>query len=449
MIRLPIFVLGILCFSFTCLAKEVEARGFGGARGGGAARGGGFSRPGGVSGGGYRSTHAVSGPYGGSGYQRKGGGTVVGPGGSSYSRGATGGSYTTNRGTTINYGGAAKGKTGPLGGSSGRYVGGVQVNTPSGQTYNKVGTGGGVRTPGGAAVGNRKSVGTTYGPKGVGGNYSRSGGAIGPGGSGFGYKYKGGAAVSPYGRVAGGSKGGVAVRGPGGTVAGTRHRTVYTSGSVMRTRGTTVRTGFRHYNVFTPNWYGRYPRAWRPVRFRVPTVWVVPTWSTVYTYCGYPATPIYYDYGSTVVYQDNSVYINGVETASAEQYTQQAINLAETGAKAQPAKEEEWQPLGVFGLVEDGSQTAYDIFQLAIDKAGIIRGNYYNARTDTTEPIAGSVDQKTQRAAWTIEGKEMPVYEAGIANLTKDETTMMVHFSQQNSQQFLLVRLEQPEDQKK
>ncbi len=56
----------------------------------------------------------------------------------------------------------------------------------------------------------------------------------------------------------------------------------------------------------------------------------------------------------------------------------------------------------------------------------------------------GSVDKKTQRAAWTVADRKTPVYEAGIANLTGDETAMLVHFGRDNAQQFTLVRIEQP-----
>ena len=49
----------------------------------------------------------------------------------------------------------------------------------------------------------------------------------------------------------------------------------------------------------------------------------------------------------------------------------------------------------------------------------------------------------TVRAATT--GSKIPVYEAGIANLTKDETTMLVHFGEGKSQQLTLVRVEKPE----
>src|SRR5712671_4445303 len=96
-------------------------------------------------------------------------------------------------------------------------------------------------------------------------------------------------------------------------------------------------------------------------------------------------------------------------------------------------------------MVREGDTTATNIFQLAVNKDGVIRGNYYNALTDTTEPVYGSVDKATQRAAWTVADRKTPVYEAGIANLTKDETTMLAHFSKENSQQFTLVRIQQPE----
>ena len=46
--------------------------------------------------------------------------------------------------------------------------------------------------------------------------------------------------------------------------------------------------------------------------------------------------------------------------------------------------------------------TSNNIFQLAVDKNGIIRGNYYDGLMDTTTPVYGSVQKSTQRVAWTI-----------------------------------------------
>jgi hypothetical protein len=155
---------------------------------------------------------------------------------------------------------------------------------------------------------------------------------------------------------------------------------------------------------------------------------------------------MYYDYGESVVYTGDTVIVNGDTEIPAEQYVQQATDLAAAGVEAQvDPKTEEFQPLGVFAMVGEGETRATNIFQLAVNKAGVIRGVYYNALTDTTEPVYGSVDKKTQRAAWTVADRKTPVYEAGIANLTRDETTMLVHYSKENSQQFALVRIQQPE----
>jgi hypothetical protein len=266
------------------------------------------------------------------------------------------------------------------------------------------------------------------------------GSAVGPGGAISG-GYRGGVAVGPYGAAAGSR--GVVAAGPGGAVAA-RRGTYYASGAALRTQGAYVRTGFGYYNAFTPGWYGRYPGAWRAARWAAATAWVPATWAAVSTYCSYPATPVYYDYGSSVVYVGDTVYINGEDPVPAEQYAQQAVAFADAGRAAKPPENEEWQPLGVLALVRGEEQTSDKIFQLAVNKDGVIRGNYYDAVADSTLPVYGSVDKKTQRAAWSVGEKQDVVFEAGIGNLTRDETPILVHYGKDNTQQFTLIRIEQP-----
>jgi hypothetical protein len=392
---------------------------------------------------------------------------VVGPGGGAWQSGSKSGSYTTKGGTNIDYKGAGAGVSGPLGGAAGKGVGGVQVTTPGGQTGTKVGKAGGVVGPGGSAIGGKSGIGSTTGPYGSGVSHYQGGVAIGPqggvaGGSkvgagvGAGGKmYVGGShgavAGGPYGAVAGGAKGGVAA-GPGGVVVGGKsgvaaagkYGTHYTSTKALATQGNYVRQNFHYHNTFTPAWYARYPGAWFAAGWTAARIWTAPSWGTIYGYCGYPATPVYYDYGTTVVYEGDTVYVNGEVAGTAEQYTQQAEQLASTGQQAVTSdKGEDWEPLGVFALVQGEEKTSYNIFQLAINKEGIIKGNYYNALTDASEPVSGSVDKKTQRAAWSVGKNKTPIYEAGIANLTQDESTVLVHFGKGQAQQFILVRVEQ------
>jgi len=45
----------------------------------------------------------------------------------------------------------------------------------------------------------------------------------------------------------------------------------------------------------------------------------------------YDQQPYTYDYGSDVVYQDNTVYVGGKDAGTAEQYAQQATTIAVQG----------------------------------------------------------------------------------------------------------------------
>jgi hypothetical protein len=369
--------------------------------------------------------------------------TTTGPAGGTRTTGSGSGSYTTKGGTTIDYAGAGRGGTTAGGVNYGRGVGGVQVTTPGGREVSKVGTAGGAVGPGGNAVGSRAGVTVGSGPGGSAASAYRGGVAVGPqGAAAAGGRV--GTATGPGGTVSGAARAGVAA-GPygaaaaGGGAARTGSGTYYRSAAAVSGQGYTVRQNFRNFAQENPwltaRWLGP---TWRPI-----------TWAALGGYWGggyATAEPVYYDYGESVVYSGDTVTIQGEVSMPAEQYVQQAVEIAGAGVEAKvDPKTEEFQPLGVFAMVGEGETKSTNIFQLAVNKAGIIRGEYYNALTDETSPVYGSVNKDTQRAAWSVADKKYPVYEAGIANLTKDETTMLVHYAKDKSQQYTLVRLQPPE----
>ena len=163
-------------------------------------------------------------------------------------------------------------------------------------------------------------------------------------------------------------------------------------------------------------------------------------------FTGWWARPVYYNYGQTVYYVDNSVYYGDKEVATAEEYYQQAEAIAESVPEVD-AEKTEWMPLGVFALTQADTDAASMVLQLAISKEGIIAGTFYNETSDTTHPVEGMVDKKTQRAAWRCADGSNPdlVMEAGIYNLTQEETTALVHFGKEQTQNWLMVRLPEPE----
>jgi hypothetical protein len=210
----------------------------------------------------------------------------------------------------------------------------------------------------------------------------------------------------------------------------------------------------RHDNIFTPQWwkdhpnaakaywhnFGRYQYAWnhwwRPATWGALGAWVA----------GAPwDSPTYYDYGEGIYYDGDQVYSNGTPVASAEEYYQQASDLATSAPPAQ-ASETDWLPLGIFAISSDQATDSNTLLQLAVSKDGVIAGTYYNTATDIGRPVKGMVDKKTQRAAWTFsDGKNTDILmETGIFNLTQDQTEALVHFGKEKTQQVLMVRLNEP-----
>jgi hypothetical protein len=110
-----------------------------------------------------------------------------------------------------------------------------------------------------------------------------------------------------------------------------------------------------------------------------------------------------------VVYQGDEVYVDGQPAATAQEYSQQAIALANTTtqqppppAPPEPGQPAEWLPMGVWALAQEEKGDAYMFFQISIDQNGAVTGAYQNVLSGEKSPISGQVDKKTQRVAWKI-----------------------------------------------
>ena len=205
---------------------------------------------------------------------------------------------------------------------------------------------------------------------------------------------------------------------------------------------------------FDNNYWGRYPGVpgwrWQAGWGRYPGYWGwrAATWVGFGTWFPWRwAEPIPYDYGTNVVYQDNSVYVNGQQYATSADYYQQAETIAQNVPQDADPEKVEWMPLGVFAIAEQDATDTGMLLQLAVSKEGIVAGTFYNQTLNVDRPVEGTVDQKSQRAAWHfVDGKNPEiVMETGVVNLTKDETTALVHFGPDKSQTWLMVRLPEPE----
>jgi hypothetical protein len=188
--------------------------------------------------------------------------------------------------------------------------------------------------------------------------------------------------------------------------------------------------------------------TWARWRVNRPYRWA--TWAVMTSWFPYGwGEPKYYNYGENVYYQDNSVYYGDQQVCSAEEYTQQAEEIAASAPPVEPDNTE-WMPLGVFTITQDGEATgaAPSMFlQLVVSKEGIVSGTFQNKATGASGEIEGMVDKESQRVAWTAKGQNRPLVETGVHNLTEDTSPALIHFADGQTQQMLLVRLEDPEGQ--
>ena len=180
--------------------------------------------------------------------------------------------------------------------------------------------------------------------------------------------------------------------------------------------------------------------------------WAWAAWPGVVGWVDYGwSEPVYYNYGSNVYYDDGYVYYGDQAICTDAEYADQAEAIATNVPETKPA-EEDWMPLGVYAVTSDGQPTGVEptmFLQLAVSKQGVISGTFQNTATKAVQEIEGMVDKQTQRAAWTAAGKTRPLMETGVVNLTEDTTAVLVHFPDGSTQQWLLVRMNQPNDPQK
>jgi hypothetical protein len=167
-----------------------------------------------------------------------------------------------------------------------------------------------------------------------------------------------------------------------------------------------------------------------------------------------------YDYGDNITYNNNEVYYGSQPTCTAEQYYTQSQTLAQTASPTstevaaqpsgqltidgKPPQADAWRPLGIFSLTQRGQTDSTSMFQLAVDQAGVLRGNYTNVLTGDVEPVQGAIDKKSMRASWTVGDNKTTVYDTGLSSLLQKQSSVLIHFNKDRTEQWLLVRVQPP-----
>lgn len=180
---------------------------------------------------------------------------------------------------------------------------------------------------------------------------------------------------------------------------------------------------------FSAAWYADHPQAWQYTHPHADAA-AVATAAGVAAWLGAAYSTPAYSGGSstTVVYQE----VPADETAPQEQPATVAANVAPV--------QQEWMELGTYSLIANPGSPPTLMLQLAVDRAGQLRGVYYDSLTNTTHNVSGTVDRTSQVAQWSLDTNQQLAFSTPLNELLKSTGSVEVKLAT-GPQQWQLVRL--------
>lgn len=138
---------------------------------------------------------------------------------------------------------------------------------------------------------------------------------------------------------------------------------------------------------------------------------------------------------------DGYIYNDGQQVASVSDYEAQADQIAESVPPPDDASE--WMSVGVFAILPEGVEEVDVTVQLAVGKNGAVAGTYYKSDGDISLPLQGAIDEKNQRVAWKVGEEDAITMETGLDSLTKDQSKVIIYFSEGVSETWNMQRIDE------
>lgn len=189
---------------------------------------------------------------------------------------------------------------------------------------------------------------------------------------------------------------------------------------------------------FSPAWYADHPNAWQYAHPHA-DAWAAASLAATTAWIGAAAYDDGGDYSTTVV-NEAPVDEDDPTTESVDQQSPVAANVA---TDDQAADGGDWLSLGVYAL-EPPAGGEKELMQLAVSKAGEIKGVYYNADDNLSENITGKVDRTTQQATWNVVSTPELQFSASLKTLTSPTGEVNVAAPNGVNQTWFTARLQEP-----
>lgn len=187
---------------------------------------------------------------------------------------------------------------------------------------------------------------------------------------------------------------------------------------------------------FSATWYTSQAHL-TPVTTVQSNPWATSGWKEVQAWTALTADPQRYDFrtddrGLVLVYLNDTLQGRAVDERAPMTALADSAPAASSDGPA--------LSLGVFAAVPPSLKPATTLFQLALDKSGLLTGVAVDLTSGEATPLRGNIDLSTQQAAWRI-GDD--VIEVGLANLTEDVARSLAFRADGWTQPWILIRVQE------
>jgi hypothetical protein len=176
---------------------------------------------------------------------------------------------------------------------------------------------------------------------------------------------------------------------------------------------------------FTAGWYADHPNAWQVAHPHADAA-AAATATGVARWLGWAAVNDNYNDGYAYGTTYYNTYVNE-ESASddADGVTETNESDDDNSAAAQNDSGD-WLTLGVYTVLSDSGEPTSRLLQLSVNRAGEIRGVYYDAISDSSQNLSGTLDENSQLAQWSLDSNPQITFRAKLAELTQSTGTIEV-----------------------
>lgn len=187
--------------------------------------------------------------------------------------------------------------------------------------------------------------------------------------------------------------------------------------------------------AFTPAWYAGHPAAWRPPQ--PVDVWATTDAAGLDAWLGQSVR------AASATSADAAAVATAGADAVAPDGTRSVLVLPAGHGEPAGTAGAGWLPLGVFAVSAEADARSHSLQQLAVDRDAKIRGTFYDALSDTVQPVSGAIHRETRTASWTV-GTSGSRFEAPLEAFTNPPQTVTIASGGTTTRGWKLTRIAKP-----